>query len=87
MINLTKEQINKIADAKGYHDTYFVDVLLKNGTIKYNLSAREKVILVATSSCQKEDYDFKAEDIEDIRPTIGLLSKLTDPWKRKKRNT
>ena len=84
MIRLTTEHQNKIIDAKNYNDSYFVDVLLKNGIIRYNLSVREKVSLEPTANCSLKDYNFKTDDIEDIRPTLGILKKLNDPWKKKK---
>ena len=82
MIPLSEEHKVKIKNSKNIQDAYFVDVLLKDGTIKYKLSAREKTCLEATSVCRKEDYNFKTEDIEDIRPSISFIKQLTDPWKQ-----
>ena len=82
-IPLLKELQKKNREATGYHDAYFVDVLLQNGSIKYGLVAREKACLHPTAKCDLSEYNFSIEDIQDIRPALGFFKKLFDPWKLK----
>ena len=80
-IKLTQEQQDKIVDAQAYHDAYFVDVLLKTGEIKYSLASKERMAIMPTSTCDSKNYNFEGEDIKDIRPALGLIKKLFDPWR------